>query len=89
MENNAIQTLEKEIAELKSTIEETERKVGRIFISINDAKFSNLNIDEILERFNKFEKMDQLITKHKTDSARLNGLLDSKNLIEKSQTNLV
>lgn len=89
MENNAIQTLEKEISELNFTIEETERKVGKIFISIHDVKFSNLNVDEILERINKFEKLDQLITKHKTDSARLTGLLDSKNLIEKSQTNLV
>lgn len=89
MENNAIQTLEKEISELKATIEETEKEIGRLFISIHNVKFSNLDIDEIMERINKFEKMDQLISKHKTDSARLTGLLDSKNLIEKSQANLV
>lgn len=83
MGNNALQTLEKEISELKLAIEETEKELGRIFISIHGVNFSKLNVDEFLERIRKFEKMDQLITKHKTDSARLTGLLDSKNLIEK------
>lgn len=56
MGNNALQTLEKEISELKLAIEETEKEVGRIFISIHGVNFSKLNVDEFLERIRKFEK---------------------------------
>lgn len=82
--------LDERISNLKNEISETEREVGQVFISIHGVKcpkdFSKINIDEIWQRVKSFERLDHLIDKHKTDTLRLNDLLEAKSILCESET---
>ena len=83
MTKNATEILEQKISEIKHSIDQDKIKIADLFLSvIKNSKLSfELNIDELKERFQTMEKMNEYANHIDKSRSLLSSLIETKEKI--------